>query len=473
MDAFPPAVLQEWIASGDLPNLAALINDGRYTPVDSYAGHYPGSTWPTFISATPPSVHGIHHFMHWDPSRMTYRRPSIDWCDYTPFWRKPAGDQPDTVIFDLPFSYEHSAIANVVEVHGWGLHDELAPGFSQPPGLVDELRRRYGRCAMKPDVLGPREVDVLRRELEDLVASVSMRVDIIEHLARNFPWRLFLAPFAETHRAGHWYWSERSTGVPREGLKRVAMAIDAELPRLRALVGPDDYFVLFSLHGMDEVYDLDRFNEPIIEYLEPRGTTKASRNLDPVRLANKVLPGGLRRAISASFSTALRDRLFGHYLAAGVDWSNVKLISHPSDGCLYLRANLKGRERDGILSAEEASRVLEETRQRLLTMSTPDGRPIITDARYTTELFETGPRSFLLPDLVMRASAHVPDTVRMGDGTELHVPWRGWRDGDHRPEGFAVQTGPGTEPGSKSEMVHGVNLARYICEPAGLQFRFD
>ena len=467
MDAFPPALLEEWCASGDLPNMAILLQNGRYTRVDSVAGIFPGSVWPTFSATADPSFHGIHHFMHWDPARMTFRRPAPDWCDYTPFWRRPMEERPPMIIFDLPFSFpQREPVPGLVEVHGWGLHDELAPPFSQPRPLLGELRRRHGRSAMRPDVLGPKPVELLLRELEGVVDSVQRRAAAIEDLARQFPWRFFLAPFAETHRAGHWYWTERSTGVSREGLKRVAVAIDAVLPRLRALVGPDDHFALFSLHGMGDLYDLDRFSEPVMDYLEPPST----RSFDPVRILNRALPGGLRRTLSAALSTRMRDRLLGHYMATGHDWSKTRLVGHPSDGNLYLRLNLQGRERDGVVAAADGGAILVGAAESALAMHDLDGNPVLREAVLTSTLYGDGSRRYLLPDLILRPSGRVPDTIVMEDGTRLHVPWRGWRDGDHRPEGFCIQAGPGIAAGTTAPALPQQELAYYLGEPADLNF---
>jgi predicted AlkP superfamily phosphohydrolase/phosphomutase len=470
MDAFPPALLDRWCASGDLPNIAALIREGRYGRVDSVGRHFPGAVWATFSSASLPSVHGIHHFMQWDPDRMTYRRPAPDWCGYTPFWRRPIGDQPPAISFDLPFAFPGTT-PGVVEVHGWGMHDELAPPFSEPHHLLAEIRRRHGRSALRPDVLGPRPVAALQRDLEGIVDSVNRRFAIIEDLARRFPWRLFLAPFAETHRAGHWYWTERSTGVAQEGIKRVAAAIDRGLPRLRALLGPDDQFALFSLHGMGEFYDLERFSEPLLDALEPSRAAAPSRAFDPVRLLNGLLPGGLRRTVSAAFSTALRDRLFGHTLAAGVDWSKARFIALPPDCCVYLRLNLEGREREGSVSPADAVSLLEATAARLRELRDPEGQPVLSEVSLTASLVGEGPRSQLLPDLVLRADRHVADRLHFPDGAEVRAPWRGWRDGDHRPEGFYIQVGPAVPAGSAGPPVPEEALGSYLGAPAGLQFR--
>ena len=251
MDAFPPELLERWCADGSLPNLAALRQASAYGYIDSVADLFPGATWPTFASGELPSVHGIYHFMQWDQEKMAYRRPAPDWCDYTPFWHRLGEQGVPTIAFDLPFQYPKPTRGGVIEAHGWGLHDELAPSFSSPQGLLGELNSR-ARSSLRPDVLGPESPAILARELKGIVESVGHRASLIEELAARFEWRLFLAVFAETHRAGHYFWGDRVTGKAQGGIKQIAQAIDAILPRLRALLRTEDRLVLFSLHGMGE-----------------------------------------------------------------------------------------------------------------------------------------------------------------------------------------------------------------------------
>lgn len=315
LDAFPSFLLEEWCKSGDLPNLAALMEQSERGKVNSVANLLPGSTWPTFSSMTPPDVHGVYSFLQWDPARMTYRRPGADWCPFVPFWERLGNAGIPTVAFDVPFT-NNDASARSINVHGWGLHDEMAPPFSNPVDLLPSLRKTIGSSPIEPDVLGPKSVETLRNELELIVKSVPVRTEIIRHLAGRFDWRLLVTVYSETHRVGHYFWSERSLGVPREGLRRVARAVDADLPKLRALLRPQDQLVVFALHGMGDFFDLDRFSEAIAEALSPAGQTAASR-FDPIRFLNSHIPQGPRRAISAALPTKVRDRLFGHYLSAG------------------------------------------------------------------------------------------------------------------------------------------------------------
>ena len=87
----------------------------------------------------------------------------------------------------------------------------------------------------------------------------------------------------------------------------------------------------------------------------------------------------------------------------GVDWSRTRAFAHPAENQGYVRLNLRGRERDGIVAPEDADALLDEIARGLLTFVDLDGEPAVAsvDARRRPE-FARGDRADLLPDLVVR-----------------------------------------------------------------------
>jgi predicted AlkP superfamily phosphohydrolase/phosphomutase len=467
LDAFEPWLIEDWCSDGTLPNIAALRAQGRYGPVRSWAANLPGSVWPSFASMSDPSEHGVWEFMQWDPAGMRFRRTTADWLGFDVFWHRLAERGISSVVFDMPFEFNRRSGPNVAEAHGWGLHYEVTEVASNPPGLMAELQRQFGKSPVGPDVLGPKTRKALAGELEGLMVSARRRVAIVEHLAQRFEWRILLAPFAETHRTGHWFWTERSTGTPLEGLRRVAQLIDGELPRLRALLGPDDILMLFGLHGMGTNHDIDRFTEPLWEYFEPADSAPA-RRFDPVRIANRGLPPGLRRRLSAALSTRMRDRLLAHALAAGRDWSKTRLIFNMPDGRILLRLNQQGREAGGIVPAARREGELARVRDTLLGAVNAFGEPAFNGVHRPDQVY-SGPRLDMLPDLVgLIHQRPIGDFLGMPDGRRVHAPWRGWRDADHRAEGFYLQVGGGIEKGSTGPAIAIEDLARVACASIGV-----
>ena len=167
----------------------------------------------------------------------------------TPFWRRLAAAGVPAVALDVPFTAGREDRPNMVEVIGWSMHEGVWRE-SHPAGVLEDLRRRHPRPAQIREGPGERPDSEIVPELEGLVGDVARRVAVVEDLLTRHPWRIAVAVFSEMHRAGHWFFSQRGSGVEHGGLKRVATAFDAELPRLRALLRPQDQLAVFSLHGL-------------------------------------------------------------------------------------------------------------------------------------------------------------------------------------------------------------------------------
>jgi hypothetical protein len=235
MDAMPRRLLERWCSDGSLPNLAALRGEGRYGGTSSLADVFPGSVWPSFFTRSHIADHGVYNLMQWDPQTLALRPPGEDWCPIEPFWRRLARTGIPVASLDAPFSNSGRDTANAVEVVGWSMHEGVWRQ-SHPSSVLKELRRRHRRPAQMREGPGERPVHEIVRELPGVLSDIPLRVSVIEDMARRYPWRVFVAVFSELHRAGHWFFSERGTGEEHGGLRRAAVAFDAVLPRVRALV---------------------------------------------------------------------------------------------------------------------------------------------------------------------------------------------------------------------------------------------
>ena len=463
LDAFPPDRLEEWIGNGSLPNLRRLTQSGRYGRVSSLADVYPASVWPTFFTQSDLSEHGIHHIEMWDPSARRIRPPTPDWVPVVPFWRSLAQSGTPVITMDVPFSDNATPQADAVEVIGWGMHEGLWHR-SHPPRLMNEITTRNGapeQAREAPD--SGRDESEIALELPGLVADVGRRVSNIEYLATTYDWRLMLAVFSETHRAGHWFWNERGTGVPQGGLKQVATEIDRQLPRLEALLRPDDQLAVFSLHGMRPTIDADRVGQALSRYLDPALQSSQARRRDPVYLLRHRLPPDLVRTVARMLPQSLYNWAYYHLRNAGRDWSRLRYVVNPLDDIAYITINLSPGE------GSEARQVYEEELlTRILGMTTPDGRTVVEKIVRPRDTF-SGRRAEYLPDVVvLSVQWEIGPIIRMIDGAEHEAPRNSDRNGEHGADGFYIQMGPGIPSGAIGELITGDQLARHLCEPAGL-----
>jgi predicted AlkP superfamily phosphohydrolase/phosphomutase len=86
----------------------------------------------------------------------------------------------------------------------------------------------------------------------------------------------------------------------------------------------------------------------------------------------------------------------------GIDWSTTVAFAHPAENQGYVRFNVRGRERDGIVEPAEADDLAARIADGLLTFRDLDGHQAVDSVERVSDRFGTGSRAELLPDLVVR-----------------------------------------------------------------------
>ena len=190
-----------------------------------------------------------------------------------------------------------------------------------------------------------------------------------------------------------------------------------------------------------------------------------------------AMPAGLRGAIARAIPDRAALALTARLELRGIDWTNTPAFAHPADNQGYVRLNLRGRERGGVVAPEAAEGLMEEIAAGLETFQDPDGAPAVASVARPPKLYR-GRHADRLPDLVVRWSDRPATGL-----TELRserfgtVRRRGsgsGRSGNHTPgDAWALAA-----PGRATHVVPArpprlVDVAATICEltgadPAGL-----
>ncbi|MBV8950230.1 MAG: hypothetical protein JOZ99_05095, partial [Actinobacteria bacterium] len=142
-------------------------------------------------------------------------------------------------------------------------------------------------------------------------------------------------------------------------------------------------------------------------------------------------------------STA-RMLFLGHYQSY---WSRMPAFVLPSFGDGYVRVNLVGRERDGIVAPGDYARVLSEVERTVRAVHNPrTGRPVVYDIeRVDDDPFEVDRYA----DLIIRWAEPIDAFEHPEVGTIGPFPLH--RTGTHSDGGFLWMTGEGIAPGDRGE----------------------
>jgi predicted AlkP superfamily phosphohydrolase/phosphomutase len=86
----------------------------------------------------------------------------------------------------------------------------------------------------------------------------------------------------------------------------------------------------------------------------------------------------------------------------GMDWSRTRAFAHPAENQGYIRLNLRGRERDGIVDPADADALMDEIAAGIESFRELDGSPAVKSVEKVRDLFGTGDRVHQLPDLIVK-----------------------------------------------------------------------
>ena len=466
LDAAEPRLIERWTDDGTLPTLRRLRAEGRYGRLTSSAAYLSGSPWPTFFAGRTPAQHGRYSYLGWRPEAMRVARPTAEYLPAAPFWHTLGERGRRVVAIDIPLTYAPTTFDGV-QVSNWATHEALEGPATFPAGLMASLRREFGPPGRTYEEFGLLPLDRLLEigaQQCDLVGRLGM---LARGLMRRERWDLFLVAFAGTHRGGHKLWDATAVEGPvapahsarlEEALRRIYVRTDRAVGELLDTAGSDVSVLVFSLHGMGENTSRSDLLPEILRRVLAGGEA-APRSPDrglTARLRHRM-PGRWRNTIKARLPLPLQDRLTAFWSMGRRRWGETRAFCLVSDLQGYVRVNVRGREARGIVEpGPEYDQLVEEIRRGIGSFVDADsGEPVAHRVTRADQLYPSGERRHLLPDLIVQWSrtpvAPQRRIVSPRFGTiDREFPGKNanGRAGNHRPEGFLIASGAGVEQGS-------------------------
>jgi predicted AlkP superfamily phosphohydrolase/phosphomutase len=446
-----------------LPNFARALGSGVFRPLESPGDLISGSVWPTFYTGKSPGDHGVYHILQWDLDAMRLRRLSEDWFYCEPFWIELERSGLSATVVDTPVSFP-THLKQGIEVSNWGVHNPFCPFATNRPGMARDIRHRFGKHPMGYEIPVKKPARELGGLRDRLVAGAGIKAELSRWVLGARPWDFFMTVFAEAHHGGHTLWPVEGPlgeAVPPDSLREVYRAVDDALGIvLDALDLSDTTVIIFAPHGMGSNHSKEYLTQAIVDQVNhkflqqhrngaPAKTVRGQHSL--IRSLRYKVPVRLQNAIALAVPLALRDFVIDRSLTAGHDWAETPALAVRGDVNGYVRLNVRGRERDGMLGIEDARKYQELLRECLFSLrSAESGNPVVKDV-YSTEQKFPGDRNGFLPDVIVTWSDEPPPL-------EVHSPLlgtiRGLDDtgprGHHRSEGFMITLDPDAEHGTEA-----------------------
>jgi predicted AlkP superfamily phosphohydrolase/phosphomutase len=459
-DAASIEVLERMLAQDRLPVLAALKARGRWSRLGSATDLFEAGNYPTLYSGLEVADHGLSYQLIWFPEKQ--RLGYMDRFE-TPelVWERLARAGARSLVID-PYQVWRTEIGGI-GITGWQFQHRINPSWSVPRTARLWATHRLGRAPLMVDVAGPRPPSLMLRIHQVLRAGPGRAADlatmVLDREQIDFLWVTMMS----VHHAGHHLWdtsqvagnldpSERA--VLEGGLEDVYQAADQALGRIVEALPPGADLFVFSPLGMGpNTTRSDLLPEMLSRVLHGPGGGGDGRSVWRFRAQ---VPARVRRAVNRTMPGPAVRAILARLYTRRLDWSRTRAFNIPGDHFGYLRLNLRGREREGIVDPGDAHGLLDEIEAGLGTFADEDGTPSIAGFhRAHQEL--SGRHAERLPDLVVRWSERPATRLRavvspdfgrverlgLGSGRAgnhrdgawlLHPPGRSGRDPGRQPQ---------------------------------------
>lgn len=470
-EALEPILLERWCAEGLLPNFSKFMAEGAYRRMLSSAEISSGSTWSTINCGVTPGKHGMG-FCHREFKSGTYqvRKKRADEVGRLPFWKQLSESGRKIFTLDVPETRTYGL--NGVELVGWGLEYEAWHAESTPAGLIDEIKRKYGKHPLEGWYqTRPKSVEEWKWIVDSVLSATKTRTRIVMDMLQSQHFDFALPVYAETHFAGHLFWHftdpnhfdydpklVEELGNP---ILECYKLCDQALGEFRAAF-PKATFLAFSNTGMGPNYSARHFVGEIIEKLQLRAKTGTSGTRGAKSLVRYFVPAGDVFGVERFekiFGTANINRMkkvipvkiwdtwTRRFLAAGNDWKDSLAFDIPGDNTGTLRVNLKGREPNGLVEpGDEYEKLLARIADELMKLVDLDtNEPAVQEVVRVREKYRGDENVEDLPDLLIRwkpgALMKRMHSPTIGTIERDHLPDK--RTGAHTDYGFFAAIGPG------------------------------
>jgi predicted AlkP superfamily phosphohydrolase/phosphomutase len=478
-DAASVAALERLLAEGRLPHLAELTQRGERVELETPAVDFAAGAFYSLYSGVELADHGIFYPFQWSAAEQRARYATA--FEAPPaVWERLATAGARTLAID-PYESRPPANANGVFVCGWGFADRVVlPRWSRPERLGRELARRHGRGPGATEIFGrPRPRDLLRLR-EKLVAAPGRIAALAEELFARESFDLAWLTFSAAHLAGHQFWDlsqldasrldAETRGALERALDDVYGAVDDAIGRIVAALPAGADVIVTSAVGMDvNTSRADLLPEMLTAVLS--GGPLDADDAGAIWRLRAAMPPGLRAAVANVLPDRLALELTARLELRGIDWTGTRAFAHPADNQGYVRLNLSGRERDGIVDPGSASELVDELDAGLRTFTDPDGAPAVDAVVRTRDLY-AGEHAERLPDAIVRWSQRPATTLAELRSDRFGVVRRrgsgSGRSGNHTPgDAWAVLTPGRSATSEPTRPPRLIDVAATVCELIG------
>ena len=491
LDSADAELIEAYMASGFMPNFAALRREGTWARLGTTAEVMHVSAWPSMYTGTTPGHHGLYHAFQIRAGEQVIHRTRPERCGQPPFWRDLDDAGRRCIIFDAfmdhPLPGFHGI--QILEYGTWTWFG--APG-STPPGMLRTIKRRFGAYPAPEHsdlVRVPERPDAFR---DQLIAGAALKARIVQALAREHAWDLMFVSFGEPHAAGHYLWHIGDRDYPchpsgsalagANAIRDVYGAIDDAVGRILDIADERTEVMITSGDGMGPNYSGCHLMPEMLHRmgLFYSNAVGGSNDGGPPRRSilsslRQAIPLEFREAVTRCLPRDLRYRLGMKWVNSGIDWSRSKVFCIPNSNEGYFRVNLVGREPAGLVRpGGERDDLLAALREQLVQLVNPRNSTRAAERVVLVDDVYSGARRPDLPDAVINwnLAARTLDQLE-ANGIGRISQRAGYEvspfyTGNHRAAAFVLARGPRFAGGTSIKNGHILDVAPTVLALLGV-----
>jgi len=441
LDGADPALIEEGIASGRLPNLARLAAKGVLLPCRSTTPWATFPAWTTCVTGVNPGRHGILDFTCMTPGAYALQFVNASWRKAPGLWNLLSAAGKRVCVLGVPATYPPEPVNGIMVS---GFDSPVCTGVDRSfvhPASEYETVKDWRFADFQETDIGP---GWHAMALDRLMSGIATKERIALDLLRREPWDFFMAVFGESDTVAHHFWLFHDPRSPRHrpgfesAIRDVYARLDESVGKLVEAAGPETIVGIVSDHGFGGsgtgVVHLNN-------WLAGRGHLAFARERGGLlkRAALAIAPDAWKGALFRRFN-ALAARAEGASRFSGIDWAHTRAWSEELNYFPSVRINLRGREAQGQVAPEDYAAFRRDLCAEL------ESWDHIAHAWPREELFE-GPCTDRAPDIVLELAledGYSPSCLRARGGP----PFRRLRPdeflggkergmtGNHRPIGI-------------------------------------
>jgi ATP sulfurylase len=435
--ATPQLIFDQW--RDDLPNLRKLMEGGTYGELESTVPPITVPAWMSMMTGKDPGRLGFYGFRNradysYERMRIANSKAVVE----DTVWDILSRAGKSVILVGVPQTYP------IKPTNGYIITSFLTPStqsqYTYPPDLKEEVRALVGEYMLDVDNFRTEDKDYLLRQIYEMTEK---RFAVVKYLLREKEWDFFMLVEMGVDRIHHAFWKfldpehpKHEPGSPHQNaIKHYYEYLDREVGEILDMLDEDTVVLVVSDHGAKHMEGGICINE----WLRREGY-----------LTLKEEPQGIvpLEKVEIDWDRTMAWGAGGYY------------------GRLFL--NVRGRESQGIIPAEEYEIVRDEIVHRLSQITDESGVNIGTVAHKPQDVYGTCRN--IPPDLMV----YFGNLSWRSVGSVGHRDIRtrendiGPDDANHAEQGIFIMYDPHRQGRGKVEGPHLMDVASTLLDLFGL-----